>query len=135
MRGESRQQQNSIKQAVAGLLIGATAGVAVWLALTAGCAALYAFFDLPDLVLLLLSFFCIAFSSFFSGFVHARFVGKKGMVVGALNGVALAVFYLLVGLLIFSCGMGLSQLFKITLVILLSACGGIFGVNSKKIRF
>ncbi len=135
MRGESRQEQNGIKQLVTGLLIGVAVGVLLWAGITAGCALLYAFVDLPDFVLLLLSFFCTAFSGFFSGFIHARYIGKKGMVVGALNGVVLAVVYLLLGLILFSCGIGLSQLLKTVLVVLLSVCGGIFGVNSKKIRF
>ena len=90
--------------------------------------------DLPSVFLTGIVFFGIIAAGFSSGYIAARLTGSRGLLTGVVNGMAAAALFLIFSLCLFSSGITLMLGIKLLLLIFFSGCGGIFGVNSKKVR-
>lgn len=115
-------------------LFGILAGAALLAVIYLLFAALYTVSDLSYGVLLGMVFVATALSGFFSGFTAARMIGSRGLLAGGINGLLLSLLFLAAGVCFFSAGLSLMQGIKMLILLFSSVCGGIFGVNSKKIR-
>lgn len=129
------QIQKKVEQSTAGktiitFLSGVFWGMIVWLAANIVFAAVTTAIDCSDFILNVLAVIGLAAGGFTAGAVTAKKVGKKGMAVGLASGGILAVLLLIAGVI---CG-GMTWMLgiKLLVVLFLSVCGGIFGVNRKK---
>lgn len=73
-----------------------------------------------------------AIGAFFGGYVAARISKKQGLVLGALNGAIVFFALTVAGFCVSNDTLTIITLLKAVLIILLSAIGGVRGVNTKE---
>ncbi len=71
-------------------------------------------------------------SSLVGGFIASRILRERGLVIGALSGIAYFLLYMLIGLIFGSAGIEASVILKFVIATVASAIGGIIGVNYKR---
>lgn len=96
-------------------------------------SAIVAMTDLPRTVVGLFSTVALAGAGFVAGYVCARQLREKGMLLGALCGCCIYLLVFLFGAALLTDGYGPAALFKFAAVLLAAAVGGVLGVN-KKVR-
>lgn len=71
-------------------------------------------------------------SSLVGGFIASRILRERGLIIGALSGVAYFLLYMLIGIIFGSAGVQMSIILKLIIATTASAVGGIIGVNFKR---
>lgn len=77
---------------------------------------------------------CIGISSAISGYIAARKIKRKGIVIGGLCGLIIFFLIKLISLLINSSGITLITFIHLIIIVLSGCIGGIIGVNSGEKR-
>lgn len=134
MRGQNNEENPTRMGYLKAFMFGQLAGAISFLVIALLFALLYMAIDLPFLVLSVLVLVEIALAGAVSGYVSAGLVGKRGLIIGGINGAIGSLLFLVLGLLFFSSGISWGESFKMILILFSSICGGIFSVNRKKIR-
>ncbi len=92
-------------------------------------ALMMSFYILPTTSATILASVSIAVGSFFGGFFSAKKLGKNGILIGALCGVAMFLLFTLIGIIAFGNAPGASTLIRLLIFITAGAIGGIIGVG------
>ena len=117
---------------VRAVAIGTLAGAFLCAALMAACAAGFsASGRLPQQMIYAVTLAIIAISSFFSGFVAAKLARERGLLLGGLSALLLAIIFLLCGLLILKQVLTANAATKLLIMVISGAIGGILSVNRK----
>lgn len=90
--------------------------------------------DIPTLVADMMIIVAVALESFIAGYTNGRMIKEKGMVYGAVCGMIMAFLLLVFKLICCDPVPTWLTLAKLLLMIVLSAVGGIIGVNKKSKR-
>lgn len=112
--------------------IGILGGALVIALLFVVCALLVTKLSIPASAIILMVAVCSAIGAFVCGFLSAKIIHTKGVVMGLIAG-ALMLVVLMLASLIFSGRFAVENWLTKTVVVLVSAAlGGILGVNTKK---
>lgn len=134
MRAQNTTETPALQRYFKALLFGVLSAGLILTVIYMAFAVIATVTDLPSVFLTGIVFFGIISAGFFSGYIAARLIGSKGLLTGLVNGVVLAGLFLIISLCLFLSGMTVMLELKLILLVFLSSCGGIFGVNSKKVR-
>lgn len=134
MRSQNTEEAITPKRYLKAFLFGTVVGVVLLTVIGLIFALAYTMVDLPDGVLIGMMLVASAGSGMGSGYVAARLIGRKGLIIGGMNGILLSLTFFLLGIAFFGIELTLIQGIKTVLIIFFSVCGGIFGVNNKKVR-
>ena len=134
MRSQNTAETSAAQRYLKAFLTGLLAAGVIMTGIYMLFAVVASMTDLPSAFLMGIVFLGIIAAGFFSGYIAARLTGNKGLLTGFVNGLAAAVLFLIISVCLFSSGLSLMLGIKLFLLVFLSACGGIFGVNSKKVR-
>ncbi len=115
-----------IKGAVVGLIITVLASVIFSLILLFG--------DFPESVTLILALLALAAGVYIAGYTSAKTNGEKGLLYGVLAGTFQFLILVILSVCIDRDGFGTLFFIKTGMVLVLSALGGIIGVNSASKR-
>lgn len=132
-----KNNNNSSKTAewLSPVLRGSLLGLAAILLFFILSALLLSFGILPLGVAPAVASVSMAIGSFLSGWVAAKKLGKNGLIIGLICGVALFLLFTIIGLAAFGQTPQLSTLIRLIIFIVSAAIGGILGVgNSNKRR-
>lgn len=124
--------QTAFKSSVASVLFGVVGALLVSLLLLSAFSILMTVRDLPSVVILLLACVSIAGGAFVGGMVAARLIRNRGLLIGAITGLAFFLILYLTGLIMHQAGMDVWLLVKVAVALLTGGIGGITGVNMRK---
>lgn len=119
--------QSFIKQ----ILIGSACGIAATLLLVLIFGMVLTFSGMPLTIAPVLSVIALGIGSFVAGFISSKLTKSQGLIKGIVCGIVFAVLMVLIGLIFIKDSIGIFTLVKFIVIFLLSAFGGILGVNSK----
>lgn len=117
--------------AVMPMLFGIMGALVISLLLLAVFSMIMAMRDVPSPVILSLAYVSVAGGSFAGGFVSARLIRSRGLVVGAVTGAAFLLILYLAGVLTRQTQFSVDLLWKIAVAVLAGSAGGIIGVNKR----
>lgn len=128
------EKQAPTGAAVLPMLFGIMGALIISLLLLAVFAMIMSMRDMPSAVILALAYASVAGGSFAGGFVSARLIRSRGLVVGAVTGAAFLLILYLAGLITRQTQFSVDLLGKIAVAVLAGGAGGIIGVNKRKRR-
>ena len=114
------------------VLIGAGIGVVVILLLLVLFSFLLTIRDFGPGAVMPMSTACVGFGAFASGFTASKINGKNGFMIGLFSGAVLYVLFLLVSLIVSGGAISLVSFFRLIIMLVCSAIGGIVGINFKR---
>lgn len=112
------------------LIRGLITGIIIAFLLFVLFALIMSFYILPTSSATILASVSIAVGSFFGGFFSAKKLGKNGLLIGALCGVAMFLLFTLIGIIAFGNAPGTSTLIRLLIFVTAGAIGGIIGVGN-----
>lgn len=124
--------QTAFRSSVASVLFGVVGALLVSLLLLSLFSILMTVRDLPAVVIVLLACVSIAGGAFVGGMVAARLIRNRGLMIGAITGLAFFLILYLTGLIMHQAGMDAWLLVKVAIAVLTGGIGGITGVNMRK---
>ena len=119
-----------VKPVIAGLILGAVVTFLMLMLL----AVLLTVKDFPASAAVAFSSIAAGIGAFFSGFLAARIVGRKGLMIGGLTGILLYLIVTLISLAVSAADFTLLSLVKLAIILLAAVIGGVCGVNTRKRR-
>ena len=119
-----------VKPVLAGLILGAVVTFLMLMLL----AVLLSAKDFPASAAVALSSIAAGIGAFFAGFLSARIVGHKGLLVGFITGIMLYLIITLISLAASAGDFTILSVVKLAIVLLASIIGGVCGVNTRKRR-
>lgn len=114
------------------VLIGAGIGAVVILLFLILFSLILTIQDFGPSAVVPMSTACVGLGAFAAGFSASKINGKNGMATGTLSGAVLFVLFLLVSLIISGGAISLISFFRLIIMLLTSAIGGILGINLKR---
>ena len=127
-----REFNSNIKNVVKVILTAALIGIFVLLILSALHATYLCLFGMSENAAKLISFIAWGLCAFVSGFIALRAIGKRGLVYGAITGVAFFLCVLVIGVISTGHIKAISNIWgNLVIALVSSAAGGIIGVNKK----
>lgn len=113
------------------VLFSVLAAVLVVTALIALFALVLSFITIPPVVLSGMTIATLMLAGFVSGYLAAKSIRKKGVLVGAVCGAAISILLFLLAGILFECT-GWQLITKTLVVMAAASIGGVLGVNSRK---
>ena len=113
------------------LALGSGVGVAATLAIMLGFAVVLASVDLPVSAPKIISTLCLGLGGLVGGFVSAKHNGRNGLIIGSATGLCLFLAIALVSLALGS-DIGLMFILRLVVTLVLSATGGVLGINIRR---
>ncbi|MBQ7124215.1 MAG: TIGR04086 family membrane protein [Oscillospiraceae bacterium] len=120
---------NNVKKLSISVLIGAGIGVLSSAILLLFMAAVLAVGNIPAMLISPATVFVLAFGSFCGGFAGAKLSGEKGLLCGAITGILFFAIVLISGGIMEKTSFGIGMAIKLSMMLISSSLGGIFGVN------
>lgn len=88
--------------------------------------------DVPEFVIRIMSVVAVSISAFVAGYVAAKLIKSKGMLVGLLNGAILFMLFYLTNLFLIKTEDFSALPIKVAIVLLSAGLGGVLAVNVKR---
>ncbi|MBQ7288472.1 MAG: TIGR04086 family membrane protein [Clostridia bacterium] len=104
-------------------------GIVITLASALAFSLLLLVQDFPASVSLILALASLGIGVYFAGYISAKTNGEKGLLYGVLSGLLQFLLFVLLSVFMDSDRFGLLFFIKLAFVLVLSALGGIIGVN------
>ena len=123
-----------VKRFLRPVIIGAVVGALCCTLLLAVMAAIVASQDIPKAAITPMAIVAAAAGAFFGGFAAARIAREKGLLIGGACGLLLFILVALAGFAFLKEIRGAYILVKLAVMLVLSALGGVIGVNLRKRR-
>ena len=137
MKGKAKQHAVSKGNSLTNSFLAVLKAVAFGLLATTAVLLLFSFVmskkDVPFMLLNPFSAGLLIFGSFLSGYLAARRIRERGLIVGAVCGL-IVFFVLIMGAFLNRFDVGLTALIKMIISIVSGAIGGVIGVNAKSRR-
>lgn len=118
--------ETSLKPLISGLIIGLIVTIMLFILF----ALAMSFYILPTNSANIVSSISIAIGVFSGGFSAAKKLGKNGLIIGALCGIALFLLFTIIGMAAFGTAPGTSTLIRLLIFVTSGAIGGIIGVGN-----
>ncbi len=122
--------QNKDSFALMPVLKGTVVGLVITLLASLAFSVVLLLGDFSSSVSLIFALIALALGVYFAGFVSAKANGEKGLVYGVAAGLLQFLIFVLLSICLDSDNFGTLFFIKLGLVIVLSALGGIIGVNA-----
>lgn len=128
------EKQASPGSAVFPMLFGIVGALVISLLLLSAFSMVMAMRDIPTAAILALSYVSVAGGSFAGGLIASRMIRRRGLVVGAVNGLAFLVILYLAGLLTRQTQFNVDLVWKAAVVLMAGGAGGVIGMNGHRRR-
>ena len=134
MKSHKEDSSAMVKRFLRPVIIGAVVGALCCTLLLAVMAAIVASQDIPKAASTPMAIVAAAAGAFFGGFAAARIAKEKGLLIGGACGLLLFILVALAGFAFLKEIRGAYILVKLAVMLVLSALGGVIGVNLRKRR-
>ena len=134
MKAHKEDSSAMVKRFLRPVIIGAVVGALCCTLLLAVMAAIVASQDIPKAAITPMAIVAAAAGAFFGGFAAARIAKEKGLLIGGACGLLLFILVALAGFAFLKEIRGAYILVKLAVMLVLSALGGVIGVNLRKRR-
>ena len=134
MKSHKEDSSAMVKRFLRPVIIGAVVGALCCTLLLAVMAAIVASQDIPKAAITPMAIVAAAAGAFFGGFAAARIAKEKGLLIGGACGLLLFILVALAGFAFLKAIRGAYILVKLAVMLVLSALGGVIGVNLRKRR-
>ena len=134
MKSHKEDSSAMVKRFLRPVIIGAVVGALCCTLLLAVMAAIVASQDIPKAAITPMAIVAAAAGAFFGGFAAARIAKGKGLLIGGTCGLLLFILVALAGFAFLKEIRGAYILVKLAVMLVLSALGGVIGVNLRKRR-
>ena len=134
MKSHKEDSSAMVKRFLRPVIIGAVVGALCCTLLLAVMAAIVASQDIPKAAVTPMAIVAAAAGAFFGGFAAARIAKEKGLLIGGTCGLLLFILVALAGFAFLKEIRGAYILVKLAVMLVLSALGGVIGVNLRKRR-
>ena len=134
MKSHKEDSSAMVKRFLRPVIIGAVVGALCCTLLLAVMAAIVASQDIPKAAITPMAIVAAAAGAFFGGFAAARIAKEKGLLMGGACGLLLFILVALAGFAFLKEIRGAYILVKLAVMLVLSALGGVIGVNLRKRR-
>ena len=134
MKSDKEDSSAMVKRFLRPVIIGAVVGALCCTLLLAVMAAIVASQDIPKAAITPMAIVAAAAGAFFGGFAAARIAKEKGLLIGGACGLLLFILVALAGFAFLKEIRGAYILVKLAVMLVLSALGGVIGVNLRKRR-
>ena len=134
MKSHKEDSSAMVKRFLRPVIIGAVVGALCCTLLLAVMAAIVASQDIPKAAITPMAIVAAAAGAFFGGFAAARIAKEKGLLIGGACGLLLFILVALAGFAFLKEIRGAYILIKLAVMLVLSALGGVIGVNLRKRR-
>ena len=134
MKSHKEDSSAMVKRFLRPVIIGAVVGALCCTLLLAVMAAIVASQDIPKAAITPMAIVAAAAGAFFGGFAAARIAKEKGLLIGGACGLLLFILVALAGFAFLKEIRGAYILVKLAVMLVLSAFGGVIGVNLRKRR-
>ncbi len=134
MKSHKEDSSAMVKRFLRPVIIGAVVGALCCTLLLAVMAAIVASQDIPKAAITPMAIVAAAAGAFFGGFAAARIAKEKGLLIGGTCGLLLFILVALAGFAFLKEIRGAYILVKLAVMLVLSALGGVIGVNLRKRR-
>ena len=134
MKSHKEDSSAMVKRFLRPVIIGAVVGALCCTLLLAVMAAIVASQDIPKAAITPMAIVAAAAGAFFGGFAAARIAKEKGLLIGGACGLLLFILAALAGFAFLKEIRGAYILVKLAVMLVLSALGGVIGVNLRKRR-
>ena len=124
--------QSFTQKCIKASLFGLGIGVVILLVLLTAFSFLMSRQDVPKSAIGPVVIGVLMVAAFTSAFVTARLARNRGLLLGLLSGFLLYLVILFVSVVLFRTGFTFASVFKLVILMLSGAIGGICGVNGKK---
>ncbi len=128
----NREQASVVSRLVRAVLIGAVAGVVAGVLFLLAAAAVMASVDIPARAVTPIAMVGVALAALVGGFIAARMLRERGLLIGAGCGLLIFFIVALAGFTVESAVAGTLLFLKLALTVGFGALGGVFGVNMKR---
>ena len=128
----SDNAKQGILTAMTPILIGSGIGVVVILLLLVLFSLILTISDFGSGVLMPMSTVCVGFGALAAGFAASKINGKNGFITGMMSGAVLYVLFLLISLIVSGGAISMVSFFRLIIMLVCSAIGGILGINLKR---
>ena len=134
MKSHKEDSSAMVKRFLRPVIIGAVVGALCCTLLLAVMAAIVASQDIPKAAITPMAIVAAAAGALFGGFAAARIAREKGLLIGGACGLLLFILVALAGFAFLKEIRGAYILVKLAVMLVLSALGGVIGVNLRKRR-
>lgn len=134
MKSHKEDSSAMVKRFLRPVIIGAVVGALCCTLLLAVMAAIVASQDIPKAAITPMAIVAAAAGAFFGGFAAARIAKEKGLLIGGACGLLLFILVALAGFAFLKEIRDAYILVKLAVMLVLSALGGVIGVNLRKRR-
>ena len=134
MKSHKEDSSAMVKRFLRPVIIGAVVGALCCTLLLAVMAAIVASQAIPKAAITPMAIVAAAAGAFFGGFAAARIAKEKGLLIGGACGLLLFILVALAGFAFLKEIRGAYILVKLAVMLVLSALGGVIGVNLRKRR-
>ena len=134
MKSHKEDSSAMVKRFLRPVIIGAVVGALCCTLLLAVMAAIVASQDIPKAAITPMAIVAAAAGAVFGGFAAARIAKEKGLLIGGACGLLLFILVALAGFAFLKEIRGAYILVKLAVMLVLSALGGVIGVNLRKRR-
>ena len=134
MKSHKEDSSAMVKRFLRPVIIGAVVGALCCTLLLAVMAAIVASQDIPKAAITPMAIVAAAAGAFFGGFAAARIAKEKGLLIGGACGLLLFILVALAGFAFLKEIRRAYILVKLAVMLVLSALGGVIGVNLRKRR-
>ena len=134
MKSHKEDSSAMVKRFLRPVIIGAVVGALCCTLLLAVMAAIVASQDIPKAAITPMAIVAAAAGAFFGCFAAARIAREKGLLIGGACGLLLFILVALAGFAFLKEIRGAYILVKLAVMLVLSALGGVIGVNLRKRR-
>lgn len=124
--GNGTSFESFIKPILSGLIVGLIVIALLFVLFAFGMS----FFILPTSSATITASLSVAIGTFFGGFTAAKRLAKKGIIIGALCGVAMFLIFTVIGMAAFKSAPSTGTLIKLLIFVTSGAIGGIIGVGN-----
>ena len=133
-QGKSKHEMGGAMRYLKPILLGTAAGAVVIAFVLMLLSLLLSLQNIPQMLIMPMVLLALAIGSFAGGWVSAKAVHEKGMILGLCCGALLFIVLLLIGQGIEENSVGILAAIKLVVSLMCGAFGGVFGVNYKKRR-
>lgn len=120
--------KKSIKSIIIGVIVGIFTTIVLFLIIGFAITKMNSY---PEKIINYVILAILAVGGFFAGYVTGRIYKSSGILYGAVTGIVLFLIVFLAGINSITGGATLFTLYKLAVLVITSAIGGILGVNKK----
>ena len=123
------QNKKEIPTMMKPVLIGCAAGAVATFLILLVFALVLTMKDMPSGAMTIMSSTAAGIGALVAGFCASKLYGKNGLFIGGISGLVLFAMVLLISMIISSSGFSVYSLFKLLIMVVFAAIGGVMGVN------